>query len=631
MTLLQSHQQLLSGNKLIFILFFLIYHQIFAQKSDLEMGLNYFKDGKYSEAINLLEKFVIRESEYSEISNLILALSYFKLNHFEKAKHYIKIFEDKYPESKSIPIILETQLSIAVLEKNVLEIERTLLQLDRFKFDKNKLDEFVGFFYRVLPLFDKFQLETIEKNLSNPVLIFSYHKASFKKSINEINTNQIKKHYEALMQIGYQNDFISINKIGVLIPHSSKTTTVEKNIIDGLKYAIHKFNNEESANIDLIIFKGDEKFLEKALIELAKNPEVLCVVGPLYSSQFKNLAILADKLNIPLISPTATAADISIKSKYIFQFNPTLDVRGSAMVKYAIEKLNLSRIGILSCENVVYKPIVNEIKRKIKNSKAELLFDLSWNESKKSLSSKIREIRKTALTKDLVLRFNQLMDFETEQKLIALGLKQHKIDSLKNIEAEVSIFELFGKDAVKICKTNKLSYYKRSQLILDNLNVPVYSIDAILITISKTDLIPEITNEIQKQNIITKIIGNDIWNSPDDLVRGYPSTNGLIFTSDYFWDIESKLNKDFSIEIQNLINTNPNRNFFYGFETMNKILVNWKYDINRENFYNVLLKDRNYEGLSSDIILNENGVNCSIYILEFKNRKVKKIDRIIAN
>jgi len=152
-----------------------------------------------------------------------------------------------------------------------------------------------------------------------------------------------------------------------------------------------------------------------------------------------------------------------------------------------------------------------------------------------------------------------------------------------------------------------------------------------LITISNPDLIPEITNELQRQNIVTRVIGNDIWNSQDDLVRGYPSINGVVFTSDYFLDADSKFVKDLSLQVQEVTGFQPNRNFFYGFETMNKILTNWNDRISRENFYNILIQDRDYEGISSDIILNENGVNSSIYILEYRNRKIKKIDRIVTN
>ncbi|MGB9664135.1 MAG: ABC transporter substrate-binding protein [Ignavibacteria bacterium] len=631
MTLLQNLQQQLNGNKLFLFLFLFLHIQVFAQQSEFEIGVNYFNERKFSEAVKVLEKFLSKETEYSETANLIVALSYFELKNFEKAKNFIQRFEIRYPKSKSLLKILETKLAIALIEKNSLDIFTTIFQLDQLRIDKNKINQFTGIFYSTLPYFDKIQIEAFEKNLTNPVLKFSYHRAYLLKSIDELNSNLIKKHYDELIKLNSQYDLISIRKIGVIIPASAKNVSVEKSIINGLKVAIHKFNNENEKKLELKILTGDEKFLEKALIELAKDPEVLCVVGPLYSNQFKKLAVLADKLNIPLISPTATAIDISIKSKFIFQFNPTLDVRGAAMVKFAIDRLNSTRIGILSCDNPTYKPVVNEIRKRIKSSKSDLVIDLSWNENKKSLPSIIRQIRKEALKRDLVLRFNPLMDFETEQKLIAFGLTQEKIDSLKNIEAEVSIFEIFGKDAEKICKAGKISYFKRTYSVLDDLSVPVYSLDALLVIISNPNLIPDITNEMQKQNLVTKIIGNDIWNSPDDLVRGYPSSDGVYFTSDYFLDTDSKLIKNLSQETEILLGSQLNRNFFYGFETLNKILVNYNEQINRENFYEILLNDKNYDGLSSDIILNEKGVNNSVYILEYKNRKIKKIDRIITN
>jgi tetratricopeptide (TPR) repeat protein len=95
MILHQNHQQQLSGNKLILILTILILSQstIFAQRLDFEKGVNFFNEGKYSEAIKILEKFILKESEYSETSNLLLALSYFKINNFEKAKQLIQRFE----------------------------------------------------------------------------------------------------------------------------------------------------------------------------------------------------------------------------------------------------------------------------------------------------------------------------------------------------------------------------------------------------------------------------------------------------------------------------------------------------------------------------------------------------------
>ncbi len=632
MILLRNHQQRLNGSNLLIFIVFISISTLFSQsKTDYENGIKNFNNGDYKQAIYYLEIFTKKRSEYSEKANLLIILSYFRLNELENAKRFIASFETNYPASNSIQLVIETKLAIAVLQKDFNEIRNSLLSLNQFKFNKSQVNDFIAVFKTILSFIDKQQSYDLEKIITNQILRFAYLKALFMNLIDQKSSDEIRKVYNELLQIGFKNDLLNVNKIGVLIPIESKHGTAENLIIEGLKFAIHRFNDLREKNYELKIFKGDEKLLESAIIQLAKDPEVLCIIGPLYSSQFKKLATLADRLCIPLISPTATATDISFKSKYIFQFNPTLDVRGFAMASFAIDKLRLSRFALLSSDNSTSKPISKEIREKIKNSKSELLIDLLWNENKKTLSAKIKEIRKAAAKRDQVIRFNQLMDFETEQKLVSYGMEQSKIDSLKTVEAEVSIFEIFGRDAEKICQNLRIPFYKRTKYVADDLSIPLYSIDAVFIPISNNKIISDITNEFEKQNIITKIIGNDIWNSLEELNKAYPSSNGIYFTSDFYFDTDDYSFKNLANEVYEYTQLQLNRTFFYGFETANKILENWNDEINRENFYNVLVNDRNYEGIVSDIILNKNGINSSVFVLQYKNRKIIKVERMISN
>lgn len=633
MTLLQNHQQLLNGNKLNLVIFLFFISHLFAQDNiQFQSGIESFNSGDYLKAIEHLEKFANQKSQFSETASLLLILSYYHINELEKAKSLINKFEFNFPNSNSLNVIFETSLAIAIIQKDFDGIKNSLIRLDKIGVNKDQLKDFTNAFRNVFNFITDQQKIELKQLISNPALRFAFTTVTFQNEVKRMNPSSIKKYYMELIQIGFKNDFLKINKIGVLIPKSTnKTGTVEDLIIEGLKFALHRFNNSQNQNIELKIFKGDQKLLERALIQLASDPEVLCVIGPLYSKQFKELASLADKICIPLISPTATATDISLKSRYVFQFNPTLDVRGYAMASYAIDKLKLSRFAILNSDNSALKSITNEIKEKIKNSNCELVTELNWNENKKILPSKIRELRKAAANKDLVIRFTPLLDFEVEQKLISSGMDQGLIDSLKTNEAEVSIFEIFGKDAEKLCKLNKIDYYKRTKQVANDLNIPIYSIDAIFIPLSDDKLIADIINEIERQNIIALKIGNDNWNSLEELNKAYPASNGVIFTSDFYFDEDEDSFKELLAEVFEYTRLQPNRTFFYGFETLSKILGNWDEYSHRENFYERLINDKDYEGVSSDIIINKDGVNSSVYIFEYRNKKIKKIDRIIAN
>lgn len=632
MTLLQNHRQLLNGSKLVLlILLILISHLLAQEKNQFQKGIQFFNSGDYVKAIEYLEKFSDQKSEFAETANLILILSYYRLNDLEKTKNFISRFESNFSNSSSLYIVLETKLAIAIIQKDFEGIKNSLIKLNKLSVKKEQVKDFVSAFNKMFTFLNDQSINELEPLISNSILKFSFARARFQNEIEKRNSTLIKKYYTELIKIGFREELLKVNKIGVLIPKEIKSGSIENLIIEGLKFGVHRFNKLNDGEIELKIYKGDQKTLENALVQLAKDPEVLCVIGPLYSNQFKALSSLAEKLCIPLISPTATASDISIKSRYIFQFNPTLDVRGYAMASYAIDKLKLTRFALLNSDNPTLKSISNEIKKKIKNSKCELIADLSWNENKKTLSSKIKELRKAAASRDLVIRFTPLLDFETEQKLISFGMKQDLIDSLKMIEAEVSIFEIFGKDAERICKSNKIDFYKRTKSIAGDLNVPLYSIDAIFIPISDDKLIPAIINEIENQNIIALRIGNDNWNSLEELNKAYPASNGVIFTSDFYFDMEDNSFKDLSEEIFEYTKIQPNRTFFYGFESVTKILSNWNDNLHRENFYEKMIDDRDYEGVSSDIILNRDGVNSSVYIFEYRGKKIKKIDRIISN
>lgn len=631
MILLRNRLRQLSGSKLLLVFIFILIKVNFAQdKSDFEKGVQNFNLKNYNEAIFYLEKFTQKKSQHSETASFLLILSYYYLNELDKSKNLIHQFKLDYPNSKYLEKVLETQLAISVNQKDLEGLKSSLISLNNSVVETYKLEQFVNVFRKIFAFTNDAQNFEIGALITNHIIKFAFLKVLFETAIDRKNSTLIKNTYRDLIQLGLHYGLLKINKIGVLIPIGTKSGAVENLIIEGLKFAVHHYNQIHQENKELLIYKGDQKYLEEALINLTKNPEVLCVVGPLYSEQFKALSNLADKLCIPLISPTATAADISLKSKYVFQFNPTLDVRGYAMFSFAYDKLKLNRFALINPESQNLNVIRKVIRERIKNSKSELIAEVSWKETKKELPSKIRELRRIANNKDLVIRFNSLMDFETEQKLISYGMSQKKIDSLKSVEAEVSIYEIFGRDAEKICQNNRINYYKRAKSIVNDLSIPIYLFDAIFIPISNADLIAEIVNEIEKQNIITKIIGNDIWNSLDELNKAYPASNGVLFTSDFYFDNEDETFKTLSTEIYEWTAIQPNRTFFYGFETGNKILNNFNNNLDRENFYESLVRDSDYEGYSSDIILNKDGINSSVYILEYKNRKIRKIDRIIA-
>ncbi len=632
MILHQNHQQLLNGSKFIFILYLILIFDLFSQTNFYQRAVDLFNQGRYAEATPLLEKILKDEPEDYETVAILLISGNYHLKNFEAARSYISWIEQKPISKKAKLIVLETRLAISVQQKDINEFKRSLIELNKFSISPTKLNEYTNLITEIYTSLNPEDKSELEKSISNPVLRFSLLQSFYLDAVEKLNSNQIEHLYFELIKIGIDYGFVSPRVIGILIPASkSKQKSVEEIITDGLKIALSQFNHKHDQNFELKIYKGNEKQLREALIELAKDLNVLCVIGPLYSSQFKELSILSDKLKLPLISPTATGSDIAIKLRFSFQFNPPLDVRGYSMASYAINNLKGSRFVILTSDKKFLNDLTKELRKTIKSSKGEIVLDINWNESTKNLKSKIREIRNAGLKRDNVIRFNQMLDFSTEQLILSYGYSQSYIDSLKAVEAEVSIYDLFGPSAEKICNLNKISYYKRARNEVDNLDVAVSSIDAIFIPLSETQIIAAVANEIARQNIKAKIIGNDIWNSIDELNKGYPATNGVIFTSDFYLDYSDKEIQKLNSIIKQVPGITLNRNFFYGYESLNKVLQIWNSNLNRLNFYDRIISDQNYNGLTTDIMINKDGINGSIFILEYKNRKSQKIGKVISN
>lgn len=636
MTLHPNRLLQLNGNKFILILsFVLIYSNLFGDNAvhqKFKKALDNFYNKKYEQVILELNSKILSTPKLREDALVLLALSYYFVGNFTASDTVISTIEREFPKTNYKEKILDTKLGVGIQTKSKGKILNTIYSLDSLEIPTYRWKEYEQVFNKLFQIINENDLTILKNNLHNKTIKFALTKSLYNFYVDRLNSKRIFELYNDLIALNTQNSFYNISKIGVIIPQTPSQTKAEEMIIEGMKYSIDEFNRTSNAKLELLIFKDSFEKTEELLIQFSKDLEVICVVGPLYSEQFSRIAEYAHKLSLPIISPTATLTEIAHRSKYVYQFNPSIEIRGSAMAEYMLHKLSVTRVGVLTSRAQFIKPTYISFKKRMESEKnVDIVFDLNWDESPNSVKSIVRTIRKAALDNDYVIRFNHQLNESITQKLIRLGLDNLKIDSLKKIQAEVSVFELFGKYGDKICVSNKIPIFKRTINYIDSLHIPVYSIDAIYAPISNPKVVSVLANEIERQNIITRIAGNDIWYSLEHLIEGYPATNSVIFTADAFLDDENLKQQLIRDEISHIKNIRINRNFFYGYETLRKITGVFNMNVQRNNFYETLINDKKFEGIVSDIILNDDGINSAIFILEFKNKKIRKIDRVIVN
>ena len=90
------------------------------------------------------------------------------------------------------------------------------------------------------------------------------------------------------------------------------------------------------------------------------------MIGPIFSSELTQVSELGELYKMPIISPTATGDDLAISHNYIFQLNPSYEVRGKLMADYLFKQQSKSNIVVIGEETYgvnFTKPFEDEIKK----------------------------------------------------------------------------------------------------------------------------------------------------------------------------------------------------------------------------------------------------------------------------
>lgn len=606
-----------------------------SNKVQFENGIYYFKAGDYTNAITNLSELIVSNNDYSELSAYLTLASNYYLGNYDSAVNDAEVFQAKYPKSEYLFEVIATE-SIIFFKLNrfdkLADVIKKMGDLELSSIQREKLNSFLAMVADEIPISELekiFQFSILRKLNTNLVQLL------YQKSIEYKDFISAKKYYASYLQAKQQNEDPTNYKIGILFPlGDEKKITPGLEILEGIKFIVHKFNLQYKTKISLVILntEGDEAEFEKQLHELARDPEVICIIGPIYSEMLRKVSSLSEKYFIPTISPTATSPNLAEHRKFVLQFNPNYDIRGRAMAEYCINKLGLSKMAVLTQQRGFSNDISKAFILRSKELGVDFITEQIFDGTISDLNSQFINLRKKAIELDKVIRFKTDMHVLMESKLIRLGLAKEVIDSLKQSQAELSIFELFGKYGDKICISEGIKIYNRSSDDILNFEKPLFALDGIYLSISDRSVIKSLISEFKNYGIRTSLFGSDAWNSIDDLLYTYPGSDRIIFTSDFYLDEESENYFNLLEEFASISNFNLTRNVFYGIETMLKVTSSMEKDtLHRLNFIEALEKNHYQNGISSQIILDEFGVNSYLNILQFSNRCLNKIDGMIVN
>src|SRR3989338_5278804 len=185
-------------------------------------------------------------------------------------------------------------------------------------------------------------------------------------------------------------------KIGCILPLSGEGADIGQKILDGIQLAFNSFNipDEKTGPSWQLVIKesADELSILNLLESLAKDNNVVVIIGPLFSKAVIASAKVADKYMIPIFSPTATSKNISGISHYIFRNSLTNQMQGNAIADYSINHLNLRKFAVLYQRDAYGIELENAFEEELKSFGGEIIFSEPFDPEQNDFEPQITAI-----------------------------------------------------------------------------------------------------------------------------------------------------------------------------------------------------------------------------------------------
>lgn len=141
-------------------------------------------------------------------------------------------------------------------------------------------------------------------------------------------------------------------KIGIIVPLSGQLAVYGEGVRDGAILAFEKVN--AAGGIDgkkivpvVVDNKADGAETANAFNKLITKDKVVAVVGPVISATANVAGPIAVREEIPLVTPTATAIEVTQVGEYVSRTCFLDDFQGSVIARFAAENLQAKKAAVI--------------------------------------------------------------------------------------------------------------------------------------------------------------------------------------------------------------------------------------------------------------------------------------------
>ena len=386
--------------------------------TEFQIGINLFQSYQNDEALKVFTR--IAEEDFNQRTTAALLFEgkiyLLKSNEAEALAAFSKLFQE-YPSSKYID---ETYMSLADYYLDKAMYGKSLRQLCLLilntkspqydslarsigekislrHLDNNNLDSLLNVL--TLPknqtylLWLKGELNLLKNNRQKAKECFTEIVLNYPGSLEKSKAVSLLKDFNL-------SDENNNNLIGVILPvyqNDKNNNLIEPSIeiLEGIKFAVSEYNNENYSKIGLLIRDSERKTekIKNIKEEFDKINSIKVIIGPVYSDEVKTALEIFRNSNIPIISPTATDNDLASSYPNFFQANPSFILRGKIMAQYIYFVENKKKMAILSPDDGYSSSVANAFKNEFTRLGGKIILEVTYSSNSYDLNSQISKIQ----------------------------------------------------------------------------------------------------------------------------------------------------------------------------------------------------------------------------------------------
>lgn len=274
-----------------------------------------------------------------------------------------------------------------------------------------------------------------------------------------------------------------------------------------------------------IIYEDSQGYPEKSVSSFRKLVEidnVKFILGPLSSPEVLAIAPLAEKKKIIILSPSASAQQISQAGDYIFRNVMSDEYDGRAMASYAFKELKKRRAAIFYINNDFGLGLANSFIKKFKSLAGEIVIALSYERGEKDFRTQITKIKDARPDSVFLVGYSEMSDIIKQEK--ELGAKLSFL-SFSMFE-DPNILKLIGDAAENVYYTFRYFDTETKEGVVDNfVNTykKKYNSDPDIFAALSYDAICILTLALEKGNFRVEEVKNALYS-----IKDFPGVMGKL-------------------------------------------------------------------------------------------------------